>query len=161
MIMNEQALQSVADKVVKQIRASQKVTLDTALLLAEKIKQKAVDMGVRAVVAVSDNAGHPVLAECMDDSYIASYDIAVNKAFTAVSLKMSTASLKPMAQPGGSLYGIQFTNQGKIVIFGGGEPLKNSTGKIIGGLGVSGGSEEQDTALAAYGKEIFEKGKYL
>ena len=45
------------------------------------------------------------------------------------------------------------------MIFGGGEPLKNSAGKIVGGLGVSGGTEEQDTALAAYGKEIFEKGR--
>lgn len=159
--MNEQALQSIVDKVVKQIKSPQDITLDTALLLAEKVKQKARDMGVKAVVAFSNRAGHPVLVECMDDSYIASYDVAVQKAFTVVSLRMSTSALKPLAQPGGSLYGIQFTNQGKIVIFGGGEPLKNSAGEIIGGIGVSGGSEEQDTALAAYGKEIFEKGKYL
>ena len=74
---------------------------------------------------------------------------------------MSTSTLKPLAQPGGSLYGIQFTNGGKIVIFGGGELLKNKEGEIIGGIGVSGGSEAQDTALAAYGKEVFEKGQYL
>jgi uncharacterized protein GlcG (DUF336 family) len=95
----------------------------------------------------------------MDNAYIASYDVAVNKAFTVVSLKMSTSTLKPLAQPGGSLYGIQFTNNGKIVIFGGGEPLLNAKGDIIGGLGVSGGTEEQDTALAEYGKQIFEKGR--
>ena len=159
--MNEQALQAIVDTVVKQIKVPQEITLDIALLLAEKVKSKAEQMGVKAVVAVSNKAGHPVLAECMDDSYIASYDIAVQKAFTVVSLKMSTATLKPLAQPGGSLYGIQFTNQGKIVVFGGGEPLKNDKGEVIGGIGVSGGSEEQDTALAAYGKEIFEKGQYL
>ena len=156
--MNEQALQSIVDTVVKQIKAPRDMTLDTALALAEKVKAKAHKMGVKAVVAVSNRAGHPILAECMDDAYIASYDIAVQKAFTVVSLKMSTSDLKPLAQPGGSLYGIQFTNNGKIVIFGGGEPLKNAAGEIIGGLGVSGGSEEQDTALAAYGKQIFEKG---
>ncbi len=159
--MNEQALQVIVDKVVRQIKAPQDITLDVALLLVEKIKAKAKEMGVKAVVAVSNKSGHPVLAECMDDSYIASYDIAVQKAFTVVSLKMSTSQLKPLALPGGSLYGIQFTNGGKIVIFGGGEPLKNASGEIIGGLGVSGGSEEQDTALARYGKEIFEKGQYL
>ena len=159
--MNEQALQAIIEQVVRQIKAPQDMTLDIALLLAEKVKAKAREMGVKAVVAVSNKAGHPVLAECMDDSYIASYDIAVQKAFTVVSLKMSTNTLKPLARPGGSLYGIQFTNGGKIVIFGGGEPLKNADGEIIGGLGVSGGSEEQDTALAAYGKEIFEKGQYL
>lgn len=159
--MNEQTLQTIVDTMVKQFKPSQKITLDVALKLAEKVKAKAKSIGVKAVVAVSNSAGHPVLAECMDDSYIASYDIAVQKAFTVVSLKMSTAELKPLAQPGASLYGIQFTNNGKIVVFGGGEPLKNSKGEIIGGLGVSGGTEEQDTALAAYGKEIFEKGMYL
>ena len=86
----------------------------------------------------------------------ASYDVAVNKAFTVVALKMSTIALKPLAQPGESLYGIQFTNNGKIVIFGGGDPLANEDGKIIGGLGVSGGSEEQDAALSAYGRRFFE-----
>ena len=112
---------------------------------------------MNAVVAISNSAGHPVLVECMDNAYIASYDVALQKAFTVVSLKMSTSALKPLSQPGGSLYGIQFTNNGKIVIFGGGEPLYSGD-KIIGGLGVSGGSEEQDTALAAYGKQLFEKG---
>ena len=85
------------------------------------------------------------------------YDIAVNKAFTSVALKMSTATLKPLAQPGASLYGIQFTNNSKIVVFGGGDMLTNAKGEIVGGLGVSGGSEEQDTALSAFGKEYFEK----
>ena len=69
---------------------------------------------------------------------------------------MSTAELAKLAQPGGSLYGIQHTNEGKIVIFGGGEPLEVDE-KIIGALGVSGGTAEQDTMLAAYGKEVFKE----
>lgn len=156
--MNDQSMQSIVDEVVKQIKLPQDMTLQTALALAEKVKQKASEMGVKAVVAISNRAAHPILVESMDDAYIASYDVALQKAFTVVSLKMSTSDLKQLAQPGGSLYGIQFTNNGKIVIFGGGEPLKNAAGQIIGGLGVSGGTEEQDTALARYGKEIFEKG---
>ena len=79
----------------------------------------------------------------------------MGKAYTVVALKMSTAALKGMSQPGGSLYGIQHTNDGKIVIFGGGDPLVYNS-QIIGGLGVSGGSEEQDTALSAYGASILE-----
>ena len=67
---------------------------------------------------------------------------------------MSTIDLKPLAQPGASLYGIQFTNEGKIVVFGGGDPLYFG-GRIVGGLGVSGGTEEQDTALSAYGAQYF------
>ena len=159
--MNEQTMQSIVDAVVSKIKPSKDMTLDAARKLALKVIERAEQMGVKAVVAISNKAANPVLVECMDDAYIASYDIAVQKSFTVVSLKMSTSTLKPLAQPGGSLYGIQFTNNGKIVIFGGGEPLKNSDGEIIGGIGVSGGSEEQDSALAAFGKEIFEKGKYL
>lgn len=159
--MNEQAMRSIVETVVEQMKAPKDITLKAALELAEKVKEKARQMGVKAVVAISNRAANPVLVECMDDSYIASYDIAVQKAFTVVSLKMPTSQLKELAQPGGELYGIQFTNNGKIVIFGGGEPLTAPDGTIIGGIGVSGGSEAQDTALASYGKEIFEKGYKL
>ncbi len=153
--MNEQALQAIVDKVVREIKAPQDMTLDIALSLAEKVKAKAASMGVKAVVAISGRAGHPVLVQCMDDSYIASYDVALNKAYTVVALKMPTTTLKELAVPGGSLYGIQLTNGGKIVIFGGGVPLYSKSGKIIGGLGVSGGSEGEDTALAEFGGEVF------
>ncbi len=132
------------------------MSLSLARKLVYKVEEKAKEMGVKAVVAVSDKSGRPIIVECMDDSYIASYDIALNKAFTSVSLKMSTKTLSALSQPGASLYGIQFTNEGKIVIFGGGETLESGS-KIIGGVGVSGGTEEQDTALAAYAKEVFNK----
>lgn len=158
--MNEQELQRVVTSVLSQVKADNGMTLDKARRLSEKVREKAKQMGVNAVVAITNKGARPVLIECMDDSFIASYDVAANKAFTVVSLKMSTIKLKELAQPGGSLYGIQFTNEGKIVIFGGGEPLKGADGSIIGGLGVSGGTEEQDTALAEYGRKIFEKGEF-
>lgn len=82
--------------------------------------------------------------------------MTLNKSFTSASLKMSTAKLAELSQPGKELYGIQFTNEGKIVIFGGGEVLE-ADGKIIGALGVSGGSAKEDTELAAYGKEAFKE----
>ena len=132
------------------------MTLAAALSLAEKVKEKAAEMGVKAVVAVANRGGNPVLVQCMDDSYIASFDIALNKAYTSVALKMPTCQLSNPAKPGSPLYGIQHTNAGKIVIFGGGEVLKQN-GVIIGALGVSGGSAQQDTDLAAYGKSIFEE----
>ena len=132
------------------------MTLALADKLADAVLGEAKRIGVRAVVCISDAAGNPKVVKSDDDAYIASYDVAINKAFTVVALKMSTIKLKPLAQPGASLYGIQFTNGGKIVIFGGGDELKNEKGEIIGGLGVSGGSEEQDTALSAWGKKYFE-----
>ena len=156
--MNEKELADVVNAVIRKMADVSDMTLDMALALSEAVRKKASEIGVKAVVAVSNRGGNPVLVQCMDDSYIASYDIALNKAYTSVALKMSTCRLSELAKPGSSLYGIQFTNQGKIVIFGGGEPLCNREGNIIGAIGVSGGSESEDTALAAYGKEIFEKG---
>ena len=158
--MEDKQLKAIVDSIVERYKSdtpkgSRKVDLATALELCEAVKTEAKRIGVKAVVCVSDRGGHPILVECMDDAYIASYDVAVNKAFTVVALKMSTMTLKPLAQPGESLYGIQFTNGGRIVIFGGGEPLTDEDGNVIGGLGVSGGSEEQDTALAAFGSKFF------
>ena len=123
--MNEQNISSLIAAAVKDAIAipSEEMTLEKAKRLAQAVEKEAEKIGVKAVVAVSNAAARPVLVECMDDSYIASYDVAFNKAYTVVALKMSTSTLKKLSQPGESLYGIQFTNQGKIVIFGGGEPL--------------------------------------
>lgn len=156
--MNEKDMKSIIEAVMRDMTDVSSVTLDMALSLAQAVREKASEIGVKAVVAIADKGANPVLVQCMDDSYIASYDIALNKAYTSVALKMPTWKLSELAKPGSSLYGIQHTNGGKIVIFGGGEPLCNRKGEIIGALGVSGGSESEDTALAAYGKEIFEKG---
>ena len=157
--MNEKIIKDTVDAVVGEyVRPTGRMTLAAADRLCDKVLRHAKELGVRAVVAVSDGGGHPVCVKCADGAYIASYDIAVNKAFTVVSLKMTTKELSTLARPDGPLYGIQFTNGGKIVIFGGGEPLKDKNGDVIGGLGVSGGTEEQDTGIAKYGREIFEKG---
>ena len=155
--MNESELKKIVQDTVAKFKTDKSVmTLSLAEKIANAVLEEAKRVGVKAVVCVSDAGGHPRLVKSMDDAYIASYDVAVNKAFTVVALKMATIDLKPLAQPGESLYGIQFTNNGKIVIFGGGDPLVNENGVIIGGLGVSGGSEEQDTALSAFGKTYFE-----
>lgn len=157
--MNQADIKETVKLVVEEcLRPSDDMTLLAAQNLAKKVHRKAHEMGVKAVVAISNKGAHPILVECEDDSLIGSYDIAVNKAYTVVALKMSTKELAKLAKYDGSLYGIQFTNNGKIVVFGGGETLTNKSGKIIGGIGVSGGSEEQDTALAKYAKEVFEKG---
>ena len=134
------------------------ISLEDAKFLADKVEKRAREMGVNAVVAIADEGGNLKLCECMDNSYLASRDIAINKSYTVVALKMSTAKLAALAKPGDPLYGIQHTNGGRIVIFGGGDTLE-LRGRILGGLGVSGGSEEQDTALSAYGKKIF--GEYF
>lgn len=162
-------ISKIVDSVVKQVTEQalyvpkskahlpiNKMTLATAKEIINAVEEKALEMGVKAVVAVSDAGGNTVAVERMDDAFIASVDIAVNKAFTVVSLKMPTKKLAELAAPGGSLYGIQFTNNGRIVIFGGGEPLI-SQGVVLGGLGVSGGTAEQDTLLGEFGRDYFNR----
>ncbi|MBR0277750.1 MAG: heme-binding protein [Clostridia bacterium] len=153
--MDEKLISNIISSVISEINGK-KLNLAAARDLIYKVEEQAKKIGVNAVVAVADAGANIIAVECMDDAYIASYDIAVNKAFTCAALKMPTSKLKKIAQPGQSLYGIQFTNGGKIVIFGGGVPLYYK-GRIVGALGVSGGSEEQDTALAEYGGKIFEE----
>lgn len=130
--------------------------LKLAVKLIERIEAKAAEWNMRVVTAVSDAAGRPVAVHCMDGAYMGSFDVALNKTYTSIAFQMSTAELGALSRPGESLYGIQFTNEGRIVIFGGGEVLKRK-GVIVGALGVSGGSAKQDTDLAAYGKSIFEE----
>ena len=154
--MGEQDIERAVQNVLRRIKASSSMNLQLAKALIDRIEHKAGQMGVCAVIAVSDAAGRPVAIHVMDGAYIGSFDIALNKTYTSVAFRMSTAKLGELAAPGGSLYGIQFTNQGKVVIFGGGEPLMWN-GEMIGAVGVSGGTAEQDTALGAYGRDILEE----
>jgi len=161
--MNEKELAQIVESVVRSVgqqeaghAAYEDVTLAMAKELIAAVEQKAAQMGVNAVIAVANRGANPVAVHCMDNSYIASYDIAFHKAYTCAALKMSTTELKKLAQPGGALYGIQHTNNGRIVIFGGGIPIMKN-GQCIGGLGVSGGSEAQDTALAEFAQTIIEQ----
>lgn len=154
--MHDHEISKIVETVIKNIGNNQEMNLALAKKLAQMVEAEAKKIGVNAVVAISNSGARPVLVECMDDSYIASYDVAFNKAYTVVALKMSTSKLKTLSQPNQPLYGIQFTNDCKIVIFGGGVPLRIGD-KIVGGLGVSGGSEEQDTYLAEYGERVFKE----
>ncbi len=158
-------IQKLVERVVKETvkspsepgsRENKKMSLSLARQIVDKVKLKAKETGVNAVVAIADAGANIITVDCMDGAYIASYDIAVNKAFTSAALKMSTYDIGKLAQPGAPLYGIQNTNNGRIVIFGGGEPLE-ADGNVIGGLGVSGGTAEQDTFLGRYGRQVFEE----
>lgn len=128
--------------------------LKLAVALIEQVERRAEELGMRVVTAVSDASGRPVAVHCMDGAYIGSFDVALNKTYTSVAFQMSTAKLGELAAPGQSLYGIQFTNEGKIVIFGGGE-LLITDGRMVGAVGVSGGTAEEDTALAAWAAEVW------
>ena len=132
------------------------MTLDLALQLMESARMKAREIGVPMVIAVVDAGGNLVAQQRMDNALLVSIGISLNKAYTAVALQLPTHELAPLAQPQQPLFGIHNADGGRIVIFGGGFPLK-AGGVIVGGIGVSGGSVEQDMDCAVAAIKLLEQ----
>lgn len=127
---------------------------DRADILCQAVLTRARQLGLKIVIAICDAGGHLVRFSREDGSYIASVDVAINKAFTAVSLQMDTETVGNLCKEGQPFYGLQFTNNGKMVVFGGGVPLYRN-GILVGAIGISGGTAAQDTELAQWAKEQF------
>ncbi|WP_336364625.1 GlcG/HbpS family heme-binding protein [Halalkalicoccus salilacus] len=132
------------------------ITLEHAKTMIEAAENEVDEVGVPMCIAVVDGGANLVGFHRMDDALLASVDIARNKAYSAVGLKMPTDEIGEAAQPGASLFGIGNTNDGRIVTFGGGFPIE-SDGDVIGAIGVSGGSPEEDMAVARAGLDAFEE----
>lgn len=130
-----------------------KLDITYAKTLANGLEAAAEAMGVKIVIAIANEGGNLMCLHAMDDSYIASIKASQEKAFTAVALKMPThVALKESR--GGALDG--YTNGNGILMLGGGFPLEKG-GRIYGGIGVSGGTKEQDILLAQIGAEVFRR----
>ncbi|WP_184403494.1 GlcG/HbpS family heme-binding protein [Geomicrobium halophilum] len=129
--------------------------LNTAKTLIEAAEREAQNLGVSMVISILDEGGNLIATHRMDDAWLASIDIAQNKAWTSVALKMPTSNLADATAPQGELYGLNTTNQGKIVVFGGGIPLIND-GKVIGAIGVSGSTVDHDVKVAEAAVKKFE-----
>ncbi len=123
------------------------LALDEAKRLADLAEREARAINLPVVVAIADPEGLPILFHRMEGSLPASVDIAVNKAFTAAAFRMATHALGALAGPGGALQGVEATNGGRVVIFGGGFPLERD-GVRLGAIGISGGTVEQDMDIA-------------
>jgi uncharacterized protein GlcG (DUF336 family) len=130
------------------------VTLDDARKIIGAAEKKAAAIGQPMNVAVADDGGNLVAHVRMDGAWIGSIDISIKKAFTARAFDIATKDLAPLAQPGGDFFGIDASNGGRVMIFAGGIPLKRG-GKVVGAIGVSGGSGEQDQAVAEAGAAAF------
>lgn len=150
---NTSVSEAVIQEVMKRMGIQGRITLESAKRLIEKIEKEAVRQGKKAVIAVCGSDGNPIAVHVMDGAFLVSFDVAMKKAYTSVAVKMSTKELSVLAQPGQTFYGVDKMDGGKIVIFGGGVPLKVGD-TIIGGLGVSGGTGEEDHALAEYGLSV-------
>jgi len=132
------------------------VSLDVAKEVIAAAERRATAIDTPMVITVANSEGNLVAQHRMDDAWLASVDISRNKAYTAAALDMPTHDLAEPSQPGGSLYGLQNTNQGRIVVFGGGYPLKHD-GDVVGAIGVSGGAVDQDVDVASAGVDRFEE----
>lgn len=130
---------------------SPQMTLTLAKEIAKAVEIAAEIIGVKVVVSVRDGGANLVLLHAMDDSLIASVQASQDKAYTAIALKMPTHTALEESR-GGALDGL--TNGNGILLLGGGYPLKRGD-KIYGGVGVSGGTKEQDTVLAMVAAEYF------
>ena len=124
-------------------------TLENIEKMAQRAREKATEMGVPVVFAAVDDGGNLIMMQRMKDSFMGSIDVAINKAFTANAFKMPTDVLGAAAQPGQPLYGIETSNAGRIVLFGGGFPYEYE-GHVVGAIGISGGSVEEDMTIARY-----------
>src|SRR6201998_1415324 len=130
------------------------LTLSDARRIIAAAEKKAAEIGQPMNIAVADEGGNLVAHVRMDGAWIGSIDISQKKAYTSRAFDISTKDLATQSQSGGQFFGIHASNDGRIMIFAGGIPLKKD-GKVVGAIGVSGGSGDQDHAVAEAGAAAF------
>ena len=126
------------------------ITLRQAGAVVKAAQKKAEEMGVKMDIAVVDAGSNLKAFVRMDEAWLGSIDISIKKAKTARFFNMATGEIGKLSQPGGALFNIEHSNGG-LITFPGGIPLKNRRGEIIGAIGVSGSTVEDDHAVAEAG----------
>lgn len=152
---SEEKIRLLTESVLRAAE-QRRMTLKQAKELIETGEKKAAEIGVPMVIAVVDEGGNLTALHRMDGSLLASLSISQSKAFTALALRAPTGESAQTILPGQPLYGLQNTHPGQFCLFGGGFPLMTD-GCCIGAIGVSGGTVEQDTAVAKAIVEYFLK----
>ena len=130
------------------------ITLEEARKVITAAEERAREIGQPMDIAVVDAGGNLKAHVRMDGAFIGSIDISINKAFTSVAFETQTKDLAPQTQSGQPLFGLNTTNNGRIVIFPGGIPLVRD-GEVVGAIGVSTGTVEQDQDVAEAGAAAF------
>jgi uncharacterized protein GlcG (DUF336 family) len=138
----------------KNLEGNWMVSLADARRVIAAAEEKSHEIGQPMNIAVADEGGNIVAHVRMDGAWIGSIDISQKKAYTSRAFDISTKDLAAHSQSGGQFFGIHASNNGKIMIFAGGIPLKRN-GKVVGAVGVSGGSGDQDHAVAEAGAAAF------
>jgi uncharacterized protein GlcG (DUF336 family) len=130
------------------------ITLNDARRVIAAAEAKAADIGQPMNIAVVDSGGNLVAHVRMDNAWMGSIDISINKAWTARAFDISTKELAELSQSGDQFFGIHASNHGRVMIFAGGVPLKRGN-QVLGAIGVSGGMGKQDQAVAEAGAAAF------
>lgn len=130
------------------------ITLEQAQKAIKNALEKAKELDLKMNIAIVDSGVNLVAFAKMDDAWIGSIDIALKKAKTARYFNMPTGEIGELSQPGESLFNIEHSNGG-LITFPGGIPIKNSKGEILGAIGVSGSSVENDHEVASAGIKGF------
>jgi uncharacterized protein GlcG (DUF336 family) len=130
------------------------ISLADAKRVIAAAEKKAGEIGQPMNVAVVDAGGNLVAHVRMDNAWIGSVDISINKAWTSRAFNITTKDLAGHSQSGNQFFGIHASNHGRVMIFAGGIPLKRGD-QVVGAIGVSGGSGDQDHAVAESGAAAF------
>lgn len=130
------------------------MTLADARRVIAAAEQKAAEIGQPMNIAVVDRGGNLVAHVRMDNAWLGSVDISINKAWTARAFDISTKELAELSQSGDQFFGIHASNSGRVMVFAGGIPLKRGN-EVVGAVGVSGGLGKQDQAVAEAGAAAF------
>ena len=155
--LQEKVMIKYVVELISEKLSSMEIDSNLSLEKARKIiragQKKAKEMNLAAVFAVVNSEGNLIIEERMDNAILVSVEVAYKKAYTAAALKLNTADLTPLVQPGAMFYGLQ--SDPKYIVFGGGMLLKVD-GKIVGAVGVSGGSAQEDMEIAKACVDAFE-----
>jgi len=130
------------------------ITLADARRVIDAAERKATEIGQPMNIAVADAGGNLVAHVRMDGAWMGSVDISIKKAWTARAFDIETKALAKLAQPGEDFFGIHASNDGRVMIFAGGIPLRRGDA-VVGAIGVSGGAGKQDHEVAEAGAKAF------
>lgn len=138
------------------MRTTETVSLADAKEILDAAEAKATDIGVAMNLAVTNNEGNLLAFRRMDGAKLVAASIARDKAYTAAAVKKPSEALQEGSEPGGDVYGLQSTDDNRVVTFGGGIPLEHD-GVVVGAVGCSGGDVSEDIEVASAGVAAFEE----
>lgn len=155
-VITQQQIEQAVYQALGVHKCASEITLQQAKVLIEAVESAAEAQGIHAAVSICNAHGNPVAVHVMNGAFLVSFDAAMKKAYSAAAVRMPTIELARLAAPGQTFYGVEQLDGGRITVIGGGIPLMKD-GVLCGAVGVSGGTGEEDHALALKAVDMFGK----